>query len=259
MSKDRIIIPFRDRGGDPHRKANLDVVMGWWYTHGFEPVLIDDGLEGSVPFNRHRAFNRAVERFPETEVFVFSNADLLIHPSAIRESMDYAEQGRHIVVPFITRLNFSSESSEYLRNEYRDSGADQLVEWWDLPETDHRSVFWMTPETVLEGGEDLGSAYVVHADTLRSLGGFPETLSGGVHEHDIISEGTYFLRKKPISILLSRAVHLHHHPAWPDKHQTEEDRRVTSANRDALIRLRADIRMGDLAGVQRLFATRVTD
>jgi hypothetical protein len=68
----KIIIPFRDRGIDPRRAANLEVVQAWWYAHGFTPQIVDDGLSGGAQFNRHRAYNRAVERFPETEVFVFT-------------------------------------------------------------------------------------------------------------------------------------------------------------------------------------------
>ena len=86
-TKVTVVIPFRDRGTDLRRGANLTIVMAWWWAHGFTPQVVDDGLDGDAPFNRHRAYNRAVARFPETDVFVFTEADMLIPPSQIKQAV----------------------------------------------------------------------------------------------------------------------------------------------------------------------------
>jgi len=45
-----VVIPFRDRGIDPRRAANLKRVVGQWQAYNFAPMIVSDGREGSTQF-----------------------------------------------------------------------------------------------------------------------------------------------------------------------------------------------------------------
>ena len=99
--KQKVFIPFRLReGGDIRRSLNLDLVQAWWYGHGFDPIIVSDGGSGDDQFNRHQAYNKAVRDNPTTTTFVFTEADMLIHPDQIRQATAMASKSDGLVVPF---------------------------------------------------------------------------------------------------------------------------------------------------------------
>lgn len=253
MTRQRVFIPFRDRGLDPRRGANLAVVHAWWYAHGFEPTVVSDGGSGDEQFNRHRAYNRAVEEFPETEVFVFTEADMLIHPSQIREGLQQAESKPGLVVPFTTYRYLSDETTETVRVTY-DEG--DVAEWWALPPTDVRSIFGLHPESVMEDGKSIGAVNIVSRRTLEITGGFTEATSGNWYDDNIIEEGFAFLTGQRTRWVEGPAVHLYHLPGWTGAHLTDADKAATRRNRDLLVRMRADARMGNKPAVRALMEVR---
>lgn len=253
--KSKVIIPFRDRGTDPRRAANLEIVMAWWYAHGMEATIVDDGLEGDAPFNRHRAYNRAVERFPETDVFVFTEADMLIHPSQIRSAIKLAADRPGLVVPFTQYRYLSDETTQYQRDCYHDD-PDITATFWATPPTEPLSIFAVQPESVMDNGRSIGAVNVVSKATLNATGGFTEATSGNWYDDNIIEEGFAFITKQKTRYVDGPAVHMYHLPGWTGDHLSDEDKAATKRNRDLLVRMRADVRMNRPDRVRALLAHR---
>lgn len=251
-----VIIPFRDRGLDPRRAANLEVVQAWWYIHGFDVQIVDDGLEGDAQFNRHRAYNAAVSRNTETDVFVFTEADMLIFPTQITEAVHRASRSRGLVVPFTQYRYLSDDRTAFIRDLYHDDEPEDTVNWWALPANDPRSLFQINPESTMDNGRSIGAVNVVSAETLKITGGFTEATSGNWYDDNIIEEGFAFLTGSPTRWVDGPAVHLYHLPGHKGNHLTPEDRRATQRNRDILRLLRLDIQRKRYADVKALMGVR---
>lgn len=255
----KVIIPFRLReGADPRRAANLEVVQAWWYAHGFTPQIVSDGLSGDAQFNRHRAYNRAVERFPETDVFVFTEADMLIHPSQIRRACVVALDTPGLVVPFTQYRYLSDSKTEILRDIYHDQTPEFVSDWWGQPVDGDRSIFLTKPERTMDHGRSIGAVNVVSMATLRITGGFTEATAGNWYDDNIIEEGFAFLTENRTRWVEGPAVHLYHLPGHTGKHLSEADRRATAHNKSILNQMRARIRANQQGEVKRLMEVRVT-
>lgn len=254
--KTKVIIPFRDRGLDPRRAANLEIVMAWWYAHGMEATIVDDGLEGDAPFNRHRAYNRAVERFPETDVFVFTEADMLIHPSQISTAIQEAAARPGLVVPFTQYRYLSDHVTRKLRDMYHDSPGVITANFWSRLPEDKMSVFQIEPESVMDNGRSIGAVNVVSKATLNATGGFTEATSGNWYDDNIIEEGFAFITGQKTRFVAGPAVHMYHLPGWTGDHLSEADKAATEHNKRLLIGMRADIKLGRARQVRALLAHR---
>lgn len=251
MSK-KIYIPFRLRdGADMRRGANLNVVLGWWYSHGYEPVVVSDGGSGDAQFNRHRAYNTAVAENPNEDVFVFSEADMLIHPDQIEEAKDKALTASGLVVPFTEYRYLSDKVTAHIRDCYTDLPDDELAEWWSLPVSDPFSVFDMRPESVMKDGKSIGAVNVVSRKTLYTTGGFTESTSGNWYDDNIVDEGFAFLTRRT-RFVRGPAMHLYHLPGWTGDHLTPEDRAATQHNKAVLDLVRKHIQTGDKSALRRL-------
>lgn len=247
-----VVIPFRLReGADTRRAANLDAVMTWWWAHGFTPVVVDDGLSGDDQFNRHLAYNLAVERFPETEVFVFTEADMFIPAQQILDGvrMAYAAQG--LVVPFLQYRYLSDSMTGYVRHLFDTLPTNNLAEFIESGE-----IFEMEPESTMDGGRSIGAVNIVSRDTLETTGGFTEMTEGNWYDDRIIEEGFAYLTGKPTRYVEGSAVHLYHLPGWTGDHLTEEDKRATANNKAILQHVRAAIHMKADAEVRTVLAHR---
>jgi hypothetical protein len=55
-----VIIPWRDRGVDPLRSANLHRVQEQWAEYDLPVIISGDGRDGDAPFNRSAAYNRGI-------------------------------------------------------------------------------------------------------------------------------------------------------------------------------------------------------
>lgn len=254
--KTKIIIPFRDRGIDPRRGANLEVVMAWWFAHGYSPQVVDDGLSGDAQFNRHRAYNRAVERFPETDVFVFTEADMLIHPEQIRLAVRLATRKPGLVVPFTQYRYLSDSMTEVVRDAYRDNAISSVADWWSLPVHDPRSIFTVTPESTMDDGKSIGAVNVLSRETLDVTGGFTEITRGNWYDDNIIEEGFAFLTGSKTQWVPGPAVHLYHLPGHKGEHLSDDDKRATAHNLAVLQQMRRSIRLRRTEHVRNLMAYR---
>jgi hypothetical protein len=252
----KVVIPFRDRGIDLRRGANLEVVQAWWWAHGFNPALVDDGLEGDAQFNRHRAYNRAVAMFPEVDVFVFTEADMLIHPVQIRFATRFAYDQPGLVVPFTQYRYLSDSTTEIVRDAYFRLGAKDIAEWWSKSPQDVFSIFGLDPESIRDDQRSIGAVNVVSAETLRMTGGFTEFTRGNWYDDRIIEEGFAFLTGRRTRFVSGPAVHLYHLPGWQGDHLTDEDRAATEHNRQALIAMRGYIKHRDWIAAKSMMEVR---
>lgn len=256
MSAIQVVIPFRDRGIDPRRAANLEIVQAWWYAHGFDPQIVDDGLEGDAQFNRHRAYNRAVSRNPEAQCFIFAEADMLVHPDQINLGIRLAARQPGLVVPFTQYRYWSEDATGLLWHHYKDSGVGGLAEFWGLPSLDSDSVFSAPAESTMDNGKSIGAVNIVSRATLEMTGGFTEATSGNWYDDRIIEEGFAFLTGNKTAFVPGPAVHLYHLPGWKGDHLSEEDRLATQRNRYLLAIMRRDIRLGNRGPVKDLMEVR---
>lgn len=255
--KAQVIIPFRLReGADPRRAANLEIVQAWWYTHGFDPKIVSDGLDGDAQFNRHRAYNRAVSGNPDTDCYIFAEADMLIHPEQINLGVRLALRQPGLVVPFTRYHYLSDEKTAYLREVYHDMDTASVAEWWGRASDHTTSVFMWEPESTMEDGKSIGAVNIVSAETLRITGGFTEATSGNWYDDNITEEGFAFLTGNKTSFVPGPAVHLYHLPGHKGDHLTEADRLATERNREVLVRLRRAIRQRNAGEVRRIMAVR---
>lgn len=254
--KVRVIIPFRDRGIDPRRAANLEIVQAWWYTHGFDPQVVSDGLFGPAQFNRHRAYNRAVERFPETDVFIFTEADMLIHPKQIIKAVDAAMDKPGLVVPFTQYRYLSDQRTAILRDMFHDRSTGDIAGWWSMDVESPGSVFSAKPESTMDNGKSIGAVNVVSATTLKITGGFTEATRGNWYDDNIIEEGFAFLTGNKTRWVDGPAVHMYHLPGHKGDHLTAKDREATERNKNILRGMRQDIRMRRAPRVRQLMAHR---
>lgn len=244
MTNIAVIIPFRDRGIDLRRAANLDVVMAWWWAHGLKPQVWDDGLTGDAQFNRHRAYNRAVSGNPDADVFVFTEADMLIPVDQIAVGVKLAARKPGLVVPFTQYRYLSDETTGHLRDAFADLSPMELANWIKLPAINPSSIFTIHPESTMENGSSIGAVNVVSRETLELTGGFTEATSGNWYDDNIIKEGFEYLTGNKTQWVPGPAVHLYHLPGWKGDHLTEADKRATSHNKQLLAIMREDIKWG---------------
>ena len=72
MTEVTVVIPYRDRGIDPLRPANLRCVIEHWDGCDVSVCLSDDGRVGDAQFNRSQAYNRGAW-FVDADVVVFAD------------------------------------------------------------------------------------------------------------------------------------------------------------------------------------------
>lgn len=255
--KTAVIIPFRLReGADPRRRANLDIVQAWWHAHGFEPQIVSDGLEGDAQFNRHRAYNIAVSRNPEAETFIFTEADMLIHPTQILKAVAESMRAPGIVVPFTQYRYLADIETTLLRDFYHDKSDDEIAALFSASEGDPESIWNITPESTMEDGKSIGAVNVMSRETLHMTGGFTEATSGNWYDDNITEEGFAFLTRNKTRFIDGPAVHMYHLPGHKGDHLSPEDRRATERNRRVLYAMRRAIRYRDAREVRKIMAVR---
>lgn len=109
-----VIIPFRDRGKDPLRPANLRrVLMGMEGLYRIH--VVDDGRSGYESFNRSAAYNRGADMV-DADVLIYCESDLLVDPIQIREAVALASLTPGLVVPFSRFMAIAPEDSVRVRD-----------------------------------------------------------------------------------------------------------------------------------------------
>jgi hypothetical protein len=206
-----IVIPWRVRGRDTLRIANLHVVARQWRDHGYAPLIVGDGRSGQAPFNRSAAYNLAVSMCPTTEVFVFAESDMLIDLPQVKQAITLAADEPGLVVPFTQYRYLSAKDSVEVRGGVDPHNCD--------------------PESIMDNGESVGALNVVSRETVDLTGGFDEGFRGSWHD-DIAMEKAFRICAGPTRWIDGPAFHLYHLPGWTGDHLTDEDRAATRANKE---------------------------
>lgn len=217
MTRVAVVIPFRDRGVDPLRAANLVRVLDHWdYWSQTEARVhvVDDGRTGIAPFNRSAAYNLGRQRAGSADVIVFAESDMLIELGQIREAVDQAVSAPGLVVPF-TRYHYLSDAdSQHVRAGL--IGPAQCA-----------------PEYTMANGRAIGAINVVSADTLNAISQWDESFEGSWYD-DNAMKIAFERCAGPTRWVTGAAHHLYHLPGWTGDHLTDADRAATAANRHRL-------------------------
>lgn len=204
-----VIIPFRDRGGDPLRQANLDRVVNQWRSWSSSVSIVDDGLEGDAPFNRSAAYNRGA-RLTFNEVVIFAESDMLLNLNQVARAVRMAIDAPGLVVPFTQYRYLSEVDSHRVRK-----GADPAP---------------IRPLDTMEDGRSIGAINVVSRRTLSLVGGYDECFAGSWYD-DRAMHRAFDICAGPTRWVNGPAYHLYHLPGWRGVHLSAEDRKATRMNK----------------------------
>jgi hypothetical protein len=204
-----VVIPFRDRGIDPLRKANLERVLDWWADSPWTPHVVSDGRGGDAQFNRSAAYNLAAAQV-DADVIVYTEADMLIPLDQVEQAVALAVDQPGLVVPFTEYLYLSDDASAWVRRGSSPS--------------DHE------PQRVKRAGKSIGAVNVVSRETLDLVGGYTERTDGNWYDDDIMRHA-FDVCAGPTRWVGGPAWHLYHLPGWRGDHLSAEDKAATKRNR----------------------------
>ena len=192
MTETVICIPWRDKG-DPWRQANLTRVLDHLDTLDIGEVLVSsDELEG--PFNRSRAYNRAVAARPDADVYVFHEADMLIPADQLRAAVDLAATSAGMIVPFDAYWYLTPEDTEKVRAGTSPDGC--------------------IPEMVMANGTSNGACNVVSRESMAAVGRWDETFAGWGWDDRAMARAFEVACRRRTRYIPGRGVHLWHKPGW---------------------------------------------
>lgn len=217
-----IVVPFRDKGTDPHRKPNAEHVIEYLSNLGLgEILLIDDGRGGSQPFNRSAAYNRGRDRRPDADVYVWHEADMIVPPDQLRDGILLAAAAPGLVVPFTTYLYLSQTDSAMVKHSGRPLSA-------------------CNPEYAMADGRSVGAVGITSAQTMLRVGHWDERFEGWGYDDRAMAHA-FNVVSGPIRYIDGPAHHLYHRPGWSISDPfrggadiPEPERAATEANRRRL-------------------------
>lgn len=225
------VVPFRDRGTDPLRQANLDYVVDYLTGLDLGPVSVcSDGLDGDAQFNRSRAYNNGLALI-DADVFTFCESDMIVSKHQLTEGISLADQAPGLVVPFISYYYISNADSMMIRN-----GTQQP----------HESV----PESVMDFGSSVGAVNTLSRGTIAAIGQWDEIFEGSWYD-DRAMALAFTKCCGPTRFINGVVRHLYHLPGWEGPHLTTGDKAATRRNRE---RLRLYMRASTPARVRELTA-----
>lgn len=205
-----LVIPFRDRGLDPLRAANLERVLTWWEPYRAPVHVVDDGRTGEAQFNRSAAYNRGRIIAGDPDVIVYTEADMLIPFRQIDRAISLAVERPGLVVGFTTYRYLGADDSERVRR-----GEAEPAD--------------VTPESITDGGTSIGAVNVVSRRTLDLVGGYTERTEGSWWD-DVIMHRAMDVCAGPTRWVSGPGHHLYHQPGWTGDHLSDADRAATARN-----------------------------
>ena len=210
-----VVIPFRDRGLDPLRMANLAYVVDYWTGYRCEVVVSSDGRDGDAPFNRSAAYNRASIRGSEpssdADMFIFAESDLIVDFDQIDRAVEMAEESPGMVVPFSWFMAITEQDSARVR-AFEIYPEDAVAH----PVKGHRG--------------SIGAVNVVSRHSLIEVGGFDENFDGAWYDDDAMKIA-FDVAAGPTRFVEGSAYHLYHLSGGAGAHLSREDRMATARNR----------------------------
>lgn len=204
-----VIIPFRDRGTDPLRAANLTRILEWWAGYA-ETIVVSDGNTGDEQFNRHKAYNLGAQQ-ATADILAYVESDMMIDFRQMDEAITAAAENPRLVVPFTERHELSPDSSELVREHKihpKDGRADKVKP---------------KPRRV-------GAINVISRQALTMVGGWDEHFTGCWWD-DRAMHRAFDVCTNPTQWIDGPAWHLWHLPGYEGQHLTAADIAATRANR----------------------------
>jgi hypothetical protein len=213
-----VIIPFRDRGTDPLRTANLTRVLEWWSSFGTEVIVTSDGRNNDAQFNRHKAYNRGATQ-ASGDILVYVESDMLIDFAQIDRATKLAAEAPRLVVPFTARHELSPDSSELVREHkiHPKDGRAQIVK----------------PKP-----RRIGAINIISRDALAAIGKWDEQFEGCWWD-DRSMHIAFDRCTNPTQWIDGPAWHLYHLPGYEGAHLTPEDKAATARNQQRWRKYRA--------------------
>lgn len=205
-----VIIPFRDRGIDWRRSANLKASLQWWRSRGIEPIVVDDGFSGDEQFNRSRAYNRGAG-ISKAEILCYIEADLLVPANQLYDAIRMAAERPGLVVPFSRFMAMIERDTEFVR-----AGL--------IPPAQ------ACAQQMRGDNQSIGAANVVTRESLGMVGGFDEGFAGHAYDDDA-TELAFRLCCGPTRFVAGASYHMHHLPGALYGQASEADLAATERNR----------------------------
>lgn len=209
--KTAFIVPFRDRGRDPLRFANLLVVTERLMSYDLGPVhVVSDGGVADQQFCRHAAYNTGTAQ-TDADILIYYESDMLIAATQLRDAISLAAHADGLVVPF-TQYRYLSETDS---------------QWVRVYATEPERCI---PESVMNDGASIGAINVVSAESVRKVGRWDTGFTGNWYD-DNAMERAFSVCCGKTRFIDGPAYHLYHLPGWKGDHLTSADREATERNR----------------------------
>lgn len=205
-----VIVPFRDRGIDPLRAANLTRILEHWANYGPEIIIASDGLEADAQFNRHLAYNKAAAE-TDADILAFVESDMLLDFTIMDQATDMAGSRTGLIVPFTERHELGAEDSAKVR-------AHQ-VDYHDV-----------RGEVIKPKPRRTGAINVISRTTLTAVGQYDPAFSGNWWD-DRSMHIAFDMCAGPTRWIDGPSWHLYHLPGHEGGHLTAEDKASTARNK----------------------------
>lgn len=205
-----VIIPFRDRGVDSYRAANLERVVKLWESYDMTPSVVSDNRAASAQFNRSAAYNHGYALNADADVLVYAESDMLIEVEQVRDGIQEAMAQPGLVVPFTEYRYMSREDSVFIR------GGDHPGDY--------------KPESVMANGRSIGAINIVSRKTMEAIGQWDERFEGSWYD-DNAMQRAFEVCCGPTRWVNGPAWHLYHLPGWTGDHLSNEDKAATLRNK----------------------------
>lgn len=208
MIEHAFCIPFRDRGIDPLRKANLERVIDHLENFDLGPIhVVSDNRSGTEQFNRHAAYNSLDT---EASVVTYYESDMLVPRLQLMEAIKMAAEKSGLVVPFTTYNALSEEDSAKIR----------------AGEIHYRRC---TPESTRTEGKNVGAVNTLSRLSLTLVGRWDEAFEGSWYDDRSMCRA-FEICCGPTRYIKGSAWHLYHLPGWKGKHLTTNDKMASFRN-----------------------------
>jgi hypothetical protein len=234
-----VIIPFRDRGTDPLRGANLAHVVDWWENYCGSAYVVSDGRGGRTQFNRSAAYNRgiqvALENLADIDGFIFAESDMIPDSrEQIDEACEMADEQMGLVVPFSEYRYLSKDASDAVRNGVPADG--------------------FRPEWTMPNKRSIGAINIVSKRTMDAVGRWDEVFDGNWYDDDAMKIAFDVISGNPTRFVDGPAYHLYHLPGHRGRHLTDEDKAATVRNRLRLELYQLAAQKNNVARIRQLLA-----
>lgn len=211
------VVPWRDRGLDPLRPANLKFVLAYLESLDLGPVyVVGDGREQSARFCRHIAYNDGGRQaFADgAETICFYESDMIVPREQLVNGIAQAASAPGLVVPFTQYRYLSPEDSARVR-------AGEVAP------------AMCVPESTMENGRSIGAVNILSRTSIEAVGQW-DTVPDGNGYDDNMMHRAFEVCCGPTRYSEGPGIHLFHQPAWYGLKRaevTEADRAATARNK----------------------------